>query len=307
MPLTPGEVATAYRLILERTPSPEETANAAASHDKLGGLRQTLLNSEEFYRKFDAIRDGFAKRLTPVLVHLHIPEAVDPALFERLASAESLQPATALDADSFAALCARPRPERLKLRYLYGDLAAGAGTALRLPHVYLTTIAQPGPRLYRLYRAALAAQTDSKMSFGAYLKYSVDSTPHRLELDNGQMRRLAGPPDSAGFGQEKQLLAAALRNACAPDMIFGFYEHSAALAHRLTDEGLADVTPPAQEPTGAAAPPATQRTAEQEFTSALNTLNKDERAIFEAYTAWDGYFYNVCTALLATEDDSTPS
>lgn len=300
MPLNPAEAKTAYRLILERTPSPKETANAVAQHDRLGALRQMLLNSEEFYHKFDTIREGFLKTVTPVLVHLHIPEAVDPVLFSQLASAQSLQPATAADTDNFAVLCAKPRHERLKLRYVYGDLDAGAGAALRLPHMHLCTIARPGQRLYRLYRLACAAQGDTKMTFGRYLEYSLDSTPHRLELDNGQMRRLAGARTADGFGREQALLAQALHHAFASDMILGLFEETAAVTARLGDEGLT-VTASAADAGAHALSGASKEAADPEFTRALDTLGKDTRRIFDAYTAWDSYLYDVCRALLCAD------
>jgi hypothetical protein len=305
MPLNPAEAETAYRLILERTPSPEEIANAVNQHDKLGALRHMLLNSEEFYRKFDTIREGFLKRINPVLVHLHIPEAVDPMLFSQLAAAQDLQPATPADPDSFSALCAKPRHERLKLHYIYGDLTAGAGDALNLPFMHLCTIARPGPRLYRLYRAACDAQGASKMSFGTYLEYSLDSLVHRLELDNGQVRRLAGPPDASEFGREKELLARAFHHAFSPDMIFGFFEDTAALARRLGDEGLMTSQPPDTAPTTDEKTSEDGSTADHEFTRALDALGKDARIIFDAYTAWDTYFYDVCRALLSTTSAET--
>jgi hypothetical protein len=297
MNLTSAETETAYRLILERTPSPDEIANAVSQHDRLSTLRQMLLNSEEFHAKFDAIRNGFLNKVTPVLVHLQIPEAVDPVLFAQLTDAQSLQPNTPADAETFAALCAKPRHERLKLRYVYGDLAAGAGAALRLPYMYLCTIARPGPRIFRLYRAACDAQSDATMSFESYLEYSLDSTPHRLELDNGQMRRLAGPPTADGFGQEKDLLAQALHNAFAPDMIFGFFEDIKAITDRLGKEGL--VVAPSQGPLHAVGSSKANDTEDQTFSRALAGLGKDARMIFDAYTAWDNYLYEVCRALIS--------
>lgn len=297
MPLIPAEVETAYRLILERMPSPEETANAASSHDKLGALRQTLLNSEEFYRKFDAIRGDFAKRLKPIVVHLHIPEAVHPALFDALTSAETLQPPTLADVAEFTALCAKPRPERLKLRYLYGDLGAGCGANLRLPYMHLCTIARPGPRLFRIYRAACDTQDTSKMSFGTYLEYSLDSVPHRLELDNGQVRRLSGQQDTDSLGKESELLPRALHNALAPDMILGLFEHPDAVAAHLAE---ADILPAIRTVVSddITADTLPDNDFDKQYTAALNGLSEDERVIFETYTAWDNYFYDVCEALL---------
>lgn len=293
MPLTPAETETAYRLILERTPAPAEIAHAISQHDKLGTLRHVLLNSEEFYKKIDHIRNEFTKNLKPVLVDLHIPGAVPQAIFELLTTAETLQPATDVDTETFAALCARPRPERLKLRYIYGDLAIGAGEALRLPYVHLCIIARPGPRIYRLYCNACGQDNKAEMDFGTYLEYSLNSVPHRLELDNGQLRRLSGERGINGFGREPALLASALHNALAPTMILGFAEYGAALIDRLIKEGaLPEDTPHS--------PKATDENADSDsaYAAAVEALNADRRAIFDAYIAWDSYLYEVCKAVL---------
>ncbi|MCJ7874835.1 hypothetical protein [Phaeobacter sp. J2-8] len=289
MALTPAEVESAYRVILERIPSPDEITNASNRHDKLATLRQTLLNSEEFYRKFDKIRSDFNARLKPVLVHICIPEAVDPGLFEVLATATDLQPATVVDDESFAALCAKPRPERLKLRYVYGDLAGDVGPSLGVPYLRLCTIRRPGDRLYRLYQQACRSENDNKTSFGTYLKYSLESEAHRLELDNGQIRRLAGQRTLDSLGQEQEVLTCALHTALAPDMIFGFAENSAALLDRLAKKDL-DLAPGSMSQ----APDVSK-----DYKAAVAKLDKNERAIFDTYTAWDNYLYDVCEALLS--------
>ena len=290
MPLIPAEVETAYRLILERTPSAAEITEVSAHHDRLGALRQTLLNSEEFSRKFDQIRDGFTKNLKPIVVHLQIPEAVDATLFDALAANSLLDPAIATDPNEFDALCNQPRPQRLKLRYIYGDLTPAAGAKLRLPHVHLCTIADPGPRLFRMYQRASAAQDATRMDFGTYLVNSVDSLPHRIELDNGQVRRLADNRTANGLGHESELLQAALHAATAPDMMFGLYEQTDTLFARLAHEKLVS---PQDIPAKQARLPA-----DRAYETALKGLDKGQRIVFDAYTAWDRYLYDVCAALI---------
>ena len=128
------------------------------------------------------------------------------------------------------------------------------------------------------------------MSFGAFLENSVGSELHRLELDNGQMRRLAGETTTAGFGQEQTLLARALHTALAPDMIFGFAEQTPALLDRLSKE-RPDLAP-------ASSPSVPDTTESKDYEKALAKLTKDQRQIHEAFTAWDRYIYDVCSAVL---------
>ena len=290
MSLSSAEVETAYRLILERPPSSEEAARIAARCDRLDALRQTLLSSEEFHLKFDRIRDGFLRQLKPVLIHLRIPAAMDRTLSETLASADGLQPAVPADRESYEELCARPRPERRELRYVHGDLDSGAGAALRLPYMHLCAIARPGPRLYRLYRMACAAEGEAAMSFGSYLRYSLESVPHRVELDNGQVRRLAGQRDTGSLGREHELLPRALHSALAPDMILGLFERPGPLIRRLAEKGFLSASEP---PVSGAPDPQ-----DAGYAAAVDGLSDDERGIFDAYTAWDSYLYDVCEGVL---------
>lgn len=303
MPLTPAQIETAYRMILERTPSPAEINHVAQQHDKMNPLRHMLFNSEEFHRRFNQIHDTFTQKLQPIVVHLHIPEAVNADLFAALRATPLLNPATATDAEEFEALCNQPRPERLKLRLVYGDLTPAAGAKLGLPHVHLCTIAQPGPRLFRMYQAASAAQEETKMDFGTYLANSVDSLPHRIELDNGQIRRLADDRTANGLGRENALLTAALHAATAPDMIFGLYEQTDTLLERLIHEERLSPRdlPPREETTRG------PRQTDQTYETALRGLGKDQRIIFDAYTAWDTYLYDVCAALLHGPEAQTTS
>lgn len=291
MPLTAEDIGAAYRLILGRDPAAQDIENVTRQHETLETLRLTLLNSDEFHRKFDRICTSFVSRLKPILVSLQVPGAVDATLFEALTTEDTLQPASHVDPQNLKALYTKPRPERLKLRHVYGDLGAGAGEALRLPHRYLCSIARPGPRIYRLYRMACGPEGEAEMSFGTYLEYSLDSTPHRVELDNGQVRRLAGQQDMDGLGREPALLARALHNALAPDMLLGLFERPEALALRLSEDGFLSAPPP-----GLANHEAMDT--EEGYAAALETLGDDARGILDAYTAWDGYLYEVCEGLL---------
>jgi hypothetical protein len=289
MTLTPAEAETAYRLILGRTPSEAEIAHVIGQYDKMAGLRHIMLSSEEFHKKFDHIRADFVKNLTPILVHLHIPEATDATVFDQLGASADLQPALAADAEAFASLCKSPRPDRIKLRYIYGDLIPNLAEGLRVPYVHLCTIARPGPRLYRLYLAACVAQEGATMSFGSYLKYSVTSMAHRIECDNGQTRRLANARGEGSFGREDDLLARALNVATSPKMIFGLFENTPALLARLVRAGLLEASAIDLQPVIELADPA--------YEKAVSDLSKEARGIFDTYIAWDEYLYDVCAAL----------
>lgn len=292
MPLSRADIETAYKLALDRAPSPQELANIGTQHSTLASLRQILLNSEEFYRKFKNIRSTFEDRQSPILVHMHIRETTPPVLATTLAEAAELQPEYHVDAAGFEALCALPRPERLQIRYIHGELGVYAGNALALPWRRLCILRRPGPRLYQLYKTASQAEAGTRMTFGTFLDYALHSTPHRTELDNGQMRRLAGRTGAESLGKEGTVLRQALHNALSHDTILGFYEHPDQLINALADHDF--MTPKAVEQQPAI------NTQDDDYTAALGKLTPQEREIFDGYTAWDTYLYDVCHALLCS-------
>ena len=128
------------------------------------------------------------------------------------------------------------------------------------------------------------------MGFGDFLDFAMTSSHHRLELDNRQMRRLSGTFTAKTFGQEGELLRTALHHALAPHMILGFVEHLDVLIAHLRGEGYLsrdtvetfNVSPNSEQ-----------------YDVAIEALTPSQTEIFESFTVWDQYLYDVCYALLA--------
>jgi hypothetical protein len=297
MSLTSTEIDLAYRLILEREPSETEVAHVAAQYDDLMTLRRAFLNSEEFGRKYNRMRATADAQMPPVLVHLHLPKTAGTSLAEALSAEPALQPNAMYHDDNLDELRALPRPERRKLRYVRGHLSMGAGEALGVPYRYLCMLRRPGPRIFSFYQFVRRTRThpahallnEQNMSFGDYLEYSVGAVNHRLELDNGQMRRLSGEFRHASLGQETRLLRLALHKVLAPDVILGMVERIDQLIERLVAEGYLSSTDVKR--VNISPNP-------DLYESAVASLTDDQRLIFDSYIGWDSYFYDVCEALL---------
>lgn len=290
MSLTQHDIESTYQAFLDRAPSQAEAANIAQQHASLKALRQTILNSEEFYVRFKTMRATFEARQHPILVHPMIPEAAGDALLDALATAPELQPLQETDAEGIAPIRALPRPERLKLRLVQGDLDMTAGAALDLPCRSLCILRRPAGRLWRLWRMLCPSDSGpDAMSFGEFLDYSLHSVPHRLEMDNGQIRRLAGDRSEAGIGREPALLRAALHIALSPDTVLGLAEKPMQVLEALADRNLMSL-------------PETALPDDPDDTDALDNavagLKDVQRRIFDGYIAWDDYLYQVCAALL---------
>lgn len=298
MSVTQTEVDLAYRLILGRKPSTDEVNAMVGQHENVASLRAAFLNSPEFENKFSQMVSQADAQFSPTLVHLHIPKTAGTTLAEALSKMPAMQPFKVVHDGTLDELRAMPKPHRRALRYVRGHLSMGAGEVLGTPYRYLSLIRRPGPRIFSFYQfirrtrshPTFNLMTERNMSFGDYLEYSQTSVAHRLELDNGQIRRLAGrfdDPDS--LGRESALLRAALHNALSPKMLFGFVEHFDDYIQMLVDQGY---LPDAQVEKFNVSPNSST------YDDSVLALNPTQRRIFDDYTAWDSYFYDVCMGVL---------
>ena len=282
--LDPDTIRLGYQLILDRAPSPAEVSAGQAAFADTSALRQAFLKSREFHRKFSLISQAAEDARIPALVQLMIPGTGGDALRDQLLAHPGLQQAFELDDPRAEALRQMPPGDQRALRYVYGDLSYGVGAGLEGPHFYVTLLGDPGPRLHRLWQLWGA---DS--GFGAFLETALDDPALRAEIDNGQIRRLAGNRSGSGLGQERDLLQTAWHVGLGPDLFLGFDTAPGALIGTLQDNGLfAGHAPPRLNPL----------TAHPDYAEDCARLSPDHRTLFDGYTAWDGYCYSVCRQLL---------
>ncbi|UWR24420.1 hypothetical protein [Sulfitobacter sp. S190] len=280
MTLDSDTVRMGYRLILDRTPGDAEIKAGQEGFGSLQAMRQAFFKSREFKRKYARICEAMDENRAPTLVQLEIPGTGAGALRDQLLAQNALQPSMPVSDDISDTLRQLPHAEQRGLRFIYGDLVYGAGDALENPHHYITLIADPGVRLHSLWHPY---RTDG--SFGSFLEAGLEDTALRLEIDNGQIRRLAGNLAAEGIGQEKGLLQSALHRALGPDMFVGFADAPQSLLDVLGDNGLFD---------GAAPPHVAPVLALSQYDSDLGTLTPPQQQLFESYTAWDTYLFTVC-------------
>jgi hypothetical protein len=187
--------------------------------------------------------------------------------------------------------------QRAGLRMIFGHLSHGVGARLDQPVVYLCILRQPGPRLLSFYRY-IRRQADHplhrllnerSMSFGEFLTFCLDHPTMRPEVDNGQMRRLAGrlAPDS--LGHEHVAFRLALEHAFAPDMVLGLTERFTAFLDDLVVRGLIRSHSEAREN---AAPETAS------FEEARAALTPEQAALLSHFTEWDQKLYEICETYL---------
>ncbi|QFT83280.1 hypothetical protein FIU89_21845 (plasmid) [Roseovarius sp. THAF27] len=284
MTLDADTIRLGYQLILARHPSDAEIESGQKTFETLPAMRQAFLKSREFRRKYDRLAAEFAQAQHPTLVHLRIPAAEPEGLHDTLLAEEFLDPALSARPDTLEDLRQMTSAEQRALRYLHGDLDYGAGEALEGPHYYLTTLAEPGPRLHALWRA-----WGDGAGFGAFLQAGLDDIALRPEIDNGQIRRLAGDRSVESIGEEAALLRRALHNALGPRIFLGIAEAPQAVLAHLAENGLFAPGLPSVAPV----------TPHPDYTTDLAGLSPEERHLFDAFTAWDGYAYDICRQLPA--------
>ncbi len=285
MTLDPDTIRLGYRLILDRAPGAAEVEAGQTAFQSLQAMRQAFLKSREFRRKFTRIADTADAAQTPALVQLITPgSTVAHPLRDQLLTLGGLQPALELDDTGHETLRQLPPGEQRALRYVQGDLSYGAGAGLEGPHRYLVTLADPGPRLHALWRL-----WGAERSFGAFLETALDDLALRLEVDNGQVRRLSGYRGSDGIGEERSLLQHALHNALGPEMIIGFDDVPDALVSALNNSALFE---------GEALPRIAPVAPPPDYAQDLSALSAGQKQLFDGYTVWDSYCYSVCRQLL---------
>jgi len=226
-------------------------------------------------------------------VHLHIPKSAGSSLSQTIASSFAAEERHGLARRELAAFEALPAEQRARYRFVFGHLEHGVGALLPQGCVYVTVLRQPGPRLFSYFNyikrrtahpshLVLAGQD---MSFGSFLEYCLDAPQLRAEMDNGQMRRIAGRLTMRSVGKEHAVFREALRNIFAPDMVFGLTEHFALLREDLVARGLIRSF---REVVANAAPE------RADFGAVRDALTPAQKDILDTFTRWDQAFYDIC-------------
>jgi hypothetical protein len=296
MSVTAFDVEMAYRLFLDRTASEAEIANMAKSTESIASLRTSFILSEEFAAKERILKEANSAKRPPTVIYLHIPKTAGTTLGEALAAEPKLQPGAIVHSD-LSVYRSLPLMQRRRLRLLRGHMNMGLGDLIDAPHRYICVIRRPGPRIYSFYRYVSRTKDhphykevgESNLSFGEYLEFSQENLHHRVEIENGQVRRLSGQLLDPRVGVAHDYIRSALYNALRPNMTLGYAEHMDSLIQKLNAEGLLTnpvITSKNVAPTGTS------------YEEAVAALTDAQRKIFDAYTAWDNYFYDLCIALM---------
>lgn len=294
--------AVAFEALMGRAPTDAEAERFSQQFDDVASMRQGLINSPEFTRSYTKMIERRDARMTPALIHLHIPKTAGTTLAQALLAEPNLKPEMLVHDGEREKLRTLPLAKRRRLRLIRGHMSIGIGDDFGLPFRYLCALRRPGPRIFSFYQfvkrnrkhPSYAILNEADMSFGDYLEFSVDNVAHRLELDNGQVRRLSGEMVKTSIGDERRLLKKAIHEAFSDKMILGFVEHFDDLVERLMEEGFLSQEPPEKfnvSPNSDA------------FDESIASLTKAQRAIYDSYIGWDQYLYEICHSTMVRSTD----
>jgi hypothetical protein len=288
--LTRDDIILAYRLFLGRNPSDAEADRMLANQSTLDGLRRVFLYSEEFRKKTDGT---LQEKGRPTLIHLHIPKSAGSSLSQLLVHDTNPNERMTIGDGDLDRLRTLPEPRRRQLKLIFGHLSFGVARHLPQYAHYVTVLREPGPRILSFYRYVKRTDhhplypvtNETDMSFGQFLEFTAANPRFRLEVDNGQIRRLGGSMTLPTLGQEEELLRQALHNLMSPQLSFGLTEYFDEFLASLVKRGLLS----AASDIRVNAAPDTVR-----LEDALSALTPAQRTIYDGYIAWDSLLYDIC-------------
>lgn len=295
MSLTAQDVKMGYSLLLGRTASEAEIQHMLSRHSSIASLRSAVLNSAEFFNNNIAPRYKALQARPGPVIHIHIPKAGGSSLGQALDAQEHLKPGRSFT--SQAPYAALPEAERKSLRLIRGHLNMNMDADFDQRPRYICVIRKPAERIFSYYRyisrtvthPAHSTLQSRDMSFGDYLEFSKNNADHRLEIDNGQIRRLSGNYVKDSKRSAPDCIRNAIHNVFRPETILGYAEHMESLGLKLHAAGILSSPEIGFEnvaPQGSSC------------ADAISQLTPVQAELLNEFTIWDQYFYDLCIGLI---------
>ena len=299
--LSKDDIALAYQLFLGRKASEAELGRYLERGVNGEQIRRGFIGSAEFaniYKKICPVEQtnpGSIDQIQPTLIHLHVPKTAGTSLNHIIKNNFDPEAVLALRTETMTSLSSMPLDNRRNLLAIKGHLLHGVAKMLPQPALYLVLLRQPGPRIFSLYRYIKRQPdhplyhelTTQDLSFGAFLSLAAQRPGVRNEVDNGQIRRIANMFTPEFFGQETAVFQQALLNIFAPDMLFGLTDHFDDFLHRLKQRKLIPAVSSVHMNVAGDS---------GDFQAVLAGLTVEEQHLYDAFTGWDSWFYNICAA-----------
>lgn len=295
MPIETDDIVVAYRLFLGREASQAEIRSMLLNIKDMAELRRVFFESPEFQTQLGLNRRN-AGQNPEAVIHIHVPKTAGTSLNEILRRNYASDAVMQIAIHEMGRILSLPPEDRRRVKVLMGHLQFGVARHLPQNSVYVAVLRDPGQRIFSFYRFILRNNNhplhrefhEGKLSFGGFLRRALDDQAIRLEIDNGQTRRLAGQmlvPDV----DYRAMFATAMRNIALPEMIIGTTERFEALLYTLWTRGLIADADNRFENVGGEA---------DSFAAAVDDLDTEERGLMESYCYWDRLLHQAANLLV---------
>ncbi len=304
MRISDDDIRAAYKMFLGRTASDEEVERMSKNVKDLASLREIFFDSPEFQSQIGLNRRNSGENPEAV-VHIHVPKTAGTSLNEILRRDHDQDAVLQIAIHQMDQLLSKDQKARRQVKVLMGHLQYGAARHLPQNSVYLAVLREPGPRIFSFYRFIMRSVTHpmhqemkaAETTFGGFLRRTLDKPGLRLEIDNGQTRRLAGQMLVPRVDY-RAMFATAIRNIAMPDMIVGTTERFEALLYTLHARGLIKSADNRFDNVDSG----TAR-----FDAALEELDAVERSLLESYCYWDRLLHEAASLLVDGTQCDIPS
>jgi len=295
MPIETDEIIMAYRLFLDRDASSAEIRTMSLNIKDVAHLRRVFFESPEFQAQLGLNRSNPGVRPEAV-IHVHVPKTAGTSLNEILLRNHAPDAVLQIAIHEMGKLLALSPDDRRKVKVLMGHLQYGVARHLPQASVYVAVLRDPAPRIFSFYRFILRTDThplhqkfvSAGLSFGGFLRCALDDAGIRLEIDNGQTRRLAGQMLIPAVDY-RTMFATAMRNIAMPEMIIGTTERFEALLYTLWTRGLiADAENCFENVSGES----------DRYAAAVQSLDAEEHGLMESYCYWDRLLHQAANLLV---------
>ncbi|NVJ64836.1 MAG: hypothetical protein HWD84_11505 [Flavobacteriaceae bacterium] len=186
-------------------------------------------------------------RAATTVVHLHIPKSAGTSLnIQLMGHYPEFARIDARAGSPHQQLAQMSRDKRACIGLVAGHCVHGLHRLLPRPVLYLAVLRRPGPRLLSFHRYILrtathpmhATVTRLAPGFGTFLELAQENAALRIEVDNGQLRRISGEMTAPQV--DTALLDTARRHLLADNMVHGVVERLDPFLHRLVLRGVID-------------------------------------------------------------------
>jgi hypothetical protein len=236
----------------------------------------------------------------PLLIHIHVPKTAGTSINALLGGVVKGRHLAWSEPGQRERLEAMAQEERDRIDFLFGHFPYGLHRMFTRPACYIASLREPRERVFSFYRYVLHDETHPihahvklhTFNFSSFLKFALNDPLIRREIDNRQVRMIAGQMGLKASYAEA--LAAALAHATEPNFYITDSRHLPVLLARLERELHLQF----------GAIPVLNTSAGGSFAEEMQKLAPDARAALARLVKWDCMLHGALMDAIAGKEDT---